>query len=332
MKKFIKFLCLTLTFLLTFSFIGCNKVPTNDETSNINVQLTSSETVIDSENNTVSKTITATVYPEDAPNKLVDWSIDWDVNNIGDDAIISDYITITPNSDGSNVATVTCYQGFENSSFIIKVTTRLCGFFATCKVSYDGAPENFYFNYNNTDYQNNETLEIYANTTDTINLKLSNTLGQVGSKYNNFKIVEQGINGTLTLQYQYFERIVDDDNYGLPTGEEIPQEPFNITYCYGDDLQINSNINEIYPFHLYDLCYYAQIVNGSLVIESFSNEKLISHNYLDFSFRETYDYVSSSDDFSFYIVVEEETSGKTLKINFIITTVNVSLPDSELVF
>ncbi len=144
MKKFIKFLSLTLTLILTFSFIGCNKnAPTEDETSNLSVQLTSGETVIDSENNTVSKRLTAFVYPVDAPNKLVDWSIEWDVNNIGDDAIISDYITITPLNDGSNVATVTCYQGFEGSSFMIWVITRLGSFKASCIVTYIGVATSF---------------------------------------------------------------------------------------------------------------------------------------------------------------------------------------------
>ena len=47
---------------------------------------------------TVSKTITATVMPVDAPDKSVDWSIKWCTPIEGKD--ISEYLTLTPESDG----------------------------------------------------------------------------------------------------------------------------------------------------------------------------------------------------------------------------------------
>lgn len=52
----------------------------------------------------VSKTITATVLPVDAPDKSVDWSLTWCVPLEGED--VGDYLSVTPQSDGALTATV----------------------------------------------------------------------------------------------------------------------------------------------------------------------------------------------------------------------------------
>lgn len=317
MKKFIKFLSLTLTFLLTFSFIGCNKnAPSEDETSNISVQLTSSETIIDSENNTVSKTITATVYPEDAPNKLVDWSIDWDVNNIGGDAIISDYITITPLEDGSNVATVTCYKGFENSSFMIYAKTRIGQYTATCLVTYDGAPEKLYFIYNDVEYSNlTSKITLSAGETYNFDLLLSNTLGAVGSKYNQYEITSVGGIGRFNAT---------KNAYGL--------EPETVVLDFSTGKigeQINFNFNTFFK---------AQLNNDVLIIEAIANEKSFIHSQSNIYFKYESAYVDprspSEEDCFFNVVITEKVSGKQIVFNFDIESVvtNVTLDNSELVF
>lgn len=89
---------------------------------------------------TKSVTLTATVMPEDAPDKSVDWSIAWnEAPTYGDDPV-TDYVTLTPQSDGSNVATVTCLKPFALDTIIITCTTRVGGFTATAQVSYAGFP------------------------------------------------------------------------------------------------------------------------------------------------------------------------------------------------
>src|SRR5574344_1270318 len=75
---------------------------------------------------TVSKTITATVMPVDAPDKSVDWSIQWCTPIDG--KAVTDYLTITPDSDGSLTATITAYKGLEGASAYVKATTRVGGF------------------------------------------------------------------------------------------------------------------------------------------------------------------------------------------------------------
>ncbi|MBQ9781692.1 MAG: hypothetical protein IJW26_00745 [Clostridia bacterium] len=325
MKKFIKFLSLTLTFLLTFSFIGCNKnAPSEDETSNISVYLTSSETIIDSENGTVSKTITATVYPEDAPNKLVDWSIDWDVNNIGDDAIISDYITITPLEDGSNVATVTCYQGFEGSSFMIYAKTRIGQYTATCLVTYDGAPEKFYFIYNDVEYSNlTSKITLSAGETYNFDLLLSNTLGAVGSKYCQYEITSLGCQGRfIANQIEYLNGTI------ISTEEIVIDLASGTVGNYSFSLNNFANIT---------------LNNNVLSIEAIKNEKSFNlpagaHVRTGYAYKYKSAYVDPrsplEEDCFFNVVITEKISGKQIVFNFDIESVvtNVTLDNSELVF
>lgn len=61
---------------------------------------------------TASVTLTATVLPVEATNKLVDWSVAWGVTKQHGSENVTDYVTVTPKSDGSNIATVTCKKAF----------------------------------------------------------------------------------------------------------------------------------------------------------------------------------------------------------------------------
>lgn len=65
--------------------------------------------------------LTATIIPADVMNKAVDWSIAW-VNGNGTFAsgkTVTDYVTVTPTSDGALTANVVCKQAFGEQ---IKVT------------------------------------------------------------------------------------------------------------------------------------------------------------------------------------------------------------------
>jgi len=87
---------------------------------------------------TKSVTLTATILPADVPNKSVDWLIEWaDTSNT---APVTDYVTVTPESDGELTATITCKQAF-NYDIVVTVVTRVGKNAATCLVTYVGAPE-----------------------------------------------------------------------------------------------------------------------------------------------------------------------------------------------
>ena len=116
--------------------------------------------VLSVEHGTVSKQITATVMPEDAPDKSVDWSIAWD--NPLEGQTVTDYITVTPSADGSNTATVTAHKGFDGARAIITATTRVGGFKAYCYVVYDGAPETFTYTYNGEEHESSDLISVNA--------------------------------------------------------------------------------------------------------------------------------------------------------------------------
>lgn len=88
----------------------------------------------------VTVTLVATVEPADAPDKSVDWSVNWSDDAALKESDITQYLTCTPETDGSTTATVTCKKSFGNDKIIIKVKTRDGGFEAFCTVTFVGIP------------------------------------------------------------------------------------------------------------------------------------------------------------------------------------------------
>lgn len=82
--------------------------------------------------------IEAYVYPESAANKEVDFSVAWGNAPTHGREQVSNYLTVTPDSDGSTTATVSCKKSFGDDTIIITVTTREGGYTATCTVSFTG--------------------------------------------------------------------------------------------------------------------------------------------------------------------------------------------------
>ena len=82
--------------------------------------------------------ITATVYPADAAEKGVDYSVAWQNAPVHGSEPVTDYVTVTPDSDGSLAATVSCKKPFGSDTIVITVTTRDGGHTDTCLVTYVG--------------------------------------------------------------------------------------------------------------------------------------------------------------------------------------------------
>lgn len=135
----------------------------------------------------VSLTLNATVTPSLAVNKAVDWSVSWASGASRASERVTDYITVTPSSDGSTTATVTCYKAFTGDNIVITVRTRSGGFTATCVCSFVGIPSSISFNTGDAEgalgsdgvwvYNLDDSRE-YLFTTG-----FSNSFGNVGSSY-----------------------------------------------------------------------------------------------------------------------------------------------------
>lgn len=76
-------------------------------------------------NSAVTANIIATITPNNAANKKVDWSAAFKnpESEWASGKTLSEYITVTPAADGSLMASVTCYQAF-GEQVILTVTSR----------------------------------------------------------------------------------------------------------------------------------------------------------------------------------------------------------------
>lgn len=148
------------------------------------VRLSSSPTVVS--DNCISKTLTATVYPENATNKLVDYSVAWGNAPTHGSEDVTNYIKVTQESDGHNVATVSCYKGFGSDTIIVTVTTRDGGYTAKCTVSFVGIASAMNISSNAaslaTSTERGEYYLLGTGNTYTFNVGLDNAINEVASK------------------------------------------------------------------------------------------------------------------------------------------------------
>lgn len=151
---------------------------------------------------TVSKILTATVTPENAENKTVDWSIYWADDAPLKDKDISEYLTLTPTADGALTATVTCKKSFRGSVAYIKVTTRVGGYEALCSVTFTGIPSQL--NVNTTALKTTSDGQKYliANTSSGFAVNLANVFGDIDeSYYNKITVSVEGVGSFIADDY-----------------------------------------------------------------------------------------------------------------------------------
>ncbi len=159
------------------------------------VHLSASPMMAVSESGQIEQTLTATVLPVTAKNKTVDWSVSWaDGSNT---ATVTDYVTVTPKTNGSNVATVACKKAFKGN-IIVTVTTRESGHTAECLVTFEGKPTGMSV----TSPMNEQADGYHAGIggTYSFNVGLTNPLGEIGDNYKSFSVEVTGV-GSMVLGY-----------------------------------------------------------------------------------------------------------------------------------
>lgn len=277
----------------------------------------------------VSKTITATVMPADAPDKSVDWSIEWCTPIEGKD--ISEYLTIEPESDGSLTATITAHKGFEGGSAYVTATTRVGGFSATCLITYDGAPDSLVFVHNGKEISNTGTVTLTAGTTNEIKLDLKNTLNAVGSKYGNYEIVKIQGQGRFTMTKQYII------NGKVTSSEDIVFNLEEGSYTYKNEISGGNSTLTITPEQFLT----ASVSGDVLTVKATRSESSYSSGYprtgYRFVYKGTYTDPRSggvADNCIWYILVKDKVSGKEslLNIDIVSTVTGISLSDIVFTF
>ncbi|MBQ8430107.1 MAG: hypothetical protein IJX30_08460, partial [Clostridia bacterium] len=257
--------------------------------------------------NYVSQTLEAVVYPQTAENKQVDWSVAWaDASNT---ANVADYVTVTPSSDGSTTATVTCYKEFSGN-IVITVTTRESGYMANCVVKFVGIPTEM--NVTTEVSEQDGYYHLGIGKTHAFNVALDNPFHSVGADYQNVTATLSGV-GELTLCNKSVQFGSGNVTWHEASSKTCTLESLKdkfISINYADGVLTVKTLRSIESY------YAGQSILGTSI------------NYVD-HFKE---FVT---DCYFTVTLTEETSGitKTIKIRFddsIVTGVGIT--SGELLF
>lgn len=154
------------------------------------------------EDGTVSKVLTATVTPENAENKTVDWTLYWADDAALKDSDISEYLTLTPTADGALTATVTCKKSFRGSVAYIKVTTRVGGYEALCAVTFTGIPSSLTVDTSALKTTSDGENYLIANTSSGFSVNLANVFGDIDeSYYDKVTVSVEGVGSFIADDY-----------------------------------------------------------------------------------------------------------------------------------
>lgn len=281
------------------------------------VSLSMNAAAVMAANGSVSKTLTAYVYPEDAKNKAVDWTIEWlDTEETKD---ISDYLTLVPDSDGSATAQLTCLQAFDGEA-LVTVTSREGAFFDTCQVLFVGNPTTLSVDCDNLTEKTGSFgtyYEIGAGNSYTFDITPDNVFGTVGAECN-YTFEVKG-HGSFKTQTQYYSTINDGKSWDEGTEKTVniadvttvsKYEPSVFDWSVsGNKLTVNVNCTlENY--------YTSSVRNGNMI--TYENR-----------FREYTD-----DNWYYEVIVTETNSGvsTSFKVRPVKTVTNVVLADDIVTF
>ncbi len=139
------------------------------------------------EGKTVTVKIKAEVTPDNADNKAVDYLTSWGEGATRAEELVSDYIEVNQEADGSAEADVVCKKAFGSDTILITVKTRDKGFTATCTVTFVGKADKIEITSSTLTATSSASRgEYYALMTDTayeFDVTVSNIFDQLG-EYN----------------------------------------------------------------------------------------------------------------------------------------------------
>ena len=281
------------------------------------VSLSMNSAAVTAANGSVSKTLTAYVYPEDAKNKAVDWTIEWmDTEETKD---ISEYLTLTPDSDGSATAQLTCLQAFDGEA-LVTVTSREGAFFDTCRVLFVGNPSSVNVSCDALSLKSGSFgtyYEIGAGNSYTFDITPDNVFGTVGAECN-YTFEVKG-HGSFKTQTQYYYTVNDGK-----TWEEGTEQTVNIA----DVTTVSKYEPSVFDW---SVSGNKLTVNVNCTLESYYTSSVRNGNMITYEnkFREYTD-----DNWYYEVIVTETNSGvsTSFKVRPVKTVTNVVLADDIVTF
>lgn len=182
--------------------------------------------------NYVEQTLTATVLPATAVNKAVDWSVAWADGQAGN---VTDYVTVTPSSDGSTTASVKCFQPFTGN-VVVTVTTRESGYSAECVVTFVGIPSEINVSGPFAE-QSDGYYYVGVGDTYTYSVDLNNLFGTVGVDYQDLTVTLGGYGSVVLGEYDYYSQSKTskwyEDTLHTVTLESLKDKFMSVDYSNG---------------------------------------------------------------------------------------------------
>lgn len=283
--------------------------------------------------------IEAYVYPESAANKEVDFSVSWGNAPTHGSEEVTNYLTVTPDSDGSTTATVSCKKSFGDDTIIITVTTREGGYTATCTVTFTGIASGIEITSSTatkkSTSERGEYYELGTSKTYTFNIGLTNAFNDAAG---NLSVTEIGGEGNM-----YFGNGSYNDG-GYINFTDMVQKSIGE---FADDFITSATISD----------NILTVKTGSKILENYyssygPDEYFITDIYYDryvVEMNDDWSIKASSDTFRnqnakynaenigscyFYVTVKDSISGLTETVRlWLVSSVNgVALSQTELEF
>lgn len=113
--------------------------------------------------------LTATIKPDTAVDKTIKWTVEWANSDStwARDKSVTDYVTVSPTTDGALTANLTCLKAFSEPINVKATSSANSAAYATCKVDYAQRLQSTRFNFTGLGYSislssQNVELEAYA--------------------------------------------------------------------------------------------------------------------------------------------------------------------------
>lgn len=282
--------------------------------------------------------IEAYVYPESAANKEVDFSVAWGNAPTHGSEEVTNYLTVTPDSDGSTTATVSCKKAFGDDTIVITVTTREGGYTATCTVSFTGIASGIEITSSTATKKSTsargEYYELGTSKTYTFDIGLTNAFNDAAG---NLSVTEIGGEGNMYFGSRYSNDggyYNYEDVYQKNIGELADKFITSATIS-GTTLTIKTGSNVLenyYSEYAYDEWDYYYAKDAFLVeLDDYWNIKGPSDTFYNDNSKYNAQNIGSC---YFYVTVKDSISGltETVRLWVVSSVSGVSLSNTQLEF
>ena len=283
--------------------------------------------------------IEAYVRPDDAANKKVDFSVAWGTAPTHGSEPVENYLTVTPDSDGSTTATVSCKKAFGDDTILITVTTREGGYTATCTVTFTGIADGISISGSTATKKSSsgrgEYYEVGTSKTYTFDISLTNAFDDVAS---DLSVKEIGGEGTMYFGNGSFNDggYINFSNVMQKDIGDLADEFITSATISGNTLTIKTGskiLENYYSSYGPDEYFITDIYYDRYVIEMNDDWSIkdSSDSFVNQNAKYNAEHI---DDCYFYVTVEDEISDltQTVKLWLFSSVSGVSLSPTTLEF